>query len=370
MPFASSGLKNVIPYASASPNASWTDGFPPVTMEPISSGGVPPAGQDFNGVYYELSAVLVYANGGGRFKWDADFAAAVGYPLGAVIASNDFSHSFECLSAGANTDPNTLANVDNINWAVWGGGNTAGVGNYATDTGAANAFVVATIPATAQLYNGMRFAFKASTTNTTGATLDAGAGAHPIVRNDGSALSAGDIVSGSIYECFYDLATTSFRLVNPVPSQYSITPASSVPTAAILPFGGSSAPSGFLICDGSAVSRVTYAGLFDAIGSTYGAGDGSLTFNVPNLGGSFPIGHNGTYALGSSGGSAQALLAHIHTGPSIESGDGSAEGAPGYTYEAGHATPSATGNTGGVTGTSTTSTSLPPYVAVNYIIKT
>ena len=56
-----------------------------------------------------------------------------------------------------------------------------------------------------------------------------------------------------------------------------------MPSGVILPFGGSSAPTGFLICDGSAVSRTDYADLFDVIGTTYGSGDGSTTFNLPNL---------------------------------------------------------------------------------------
>ena len=56
-----------------------------------------------------------------------------------------------------------------------------------------------------------------------------------------------------------------------------------MPSGVILPFGGSSAPTGFLICDGSAVSRTDYANLFDVIGTTYGSGDGSTTFNLPNL---------------------------------------------------------------------------------------
>lgn len=48
-------------------------------------------------------------------------------------------------------------------------------------------------------------------------------------------------------------------------------------------FGGSVAPFGWLICDGSAISRTLYAALFDVIGETYGAGDGTTTFNIPNL---------------------------------------------------------------------------------------
>lgn len=55
------------------------------------------------------------------------------------------------------------------------------------------------------------------------------------------------------------------------------------PTGTILPFAGSTAPSGFLICDGSAISRTTYADLFAVIGTTYGTGNGSTTFNLPNF---------------------------------------------------------------------------------------
>lgn len=60
------------------------------------------------------------------------------------------------------------------------------------------------------------------------------------------------------------------------------------------------APTGWLICDGSAVSRTTYADLFAVIGTTYGAGDGSTTFGLPNLSGRVPAGMGGIYfpALG------------------------------------------------------------------------
>lgn len=51
----------------------------------------------------------------------------------------------------------------------------------------------------------------------------------------------------------------------------------------IIPYGGSSAPTGFVLCDGSALSRTTYSTLFGVIGTTFGSGDGSTTFNVPDL---------------------------------------------------------------------------------------
>jgi len=59
--------------------------------------------------------------------------------------------------------------------------------------------------------------------------------------------------------------------------------ATTLPVGSLLPYAGSSAPSGFLLCYGQAVSRTTYADLFSAIGTTYGVGDGSSTFNLPDL---------------------------------------------------------------------------------------
>lgn len=56
-----------------------------------------------------------------------------------------------------------------------------------------------------------------------------------------------------------------------------------IPTGAVFPFAGVTAPEGFLLCDGSAVSRVTYAKLFGVIGEKFGKGDSSTTFNLPNL---------------------------------------------------------------------------------------
>jgi len=62
------------------------------------------------------------------------------------------------------------------------------------------------------------------------------------------------------------------------------------PSGIIQMFGGAAAPSGWLICDGSAVSRTTYAALFAIIGTTFGIGNGSTTFNIPDMRGRSPIG--------------------------------------------------------------------------------
>jgi microcystin-dependent protein len=75
-----------------------------------------------------------------------------------------------------------------------------------------------------------------------------------------------------------------------------------IPTATIVPWTNSSAPTGFLECNGSAVSRTTYSALFAIIGTTYGAGDGSTTFNVPDLQDNVPVGKSNNKALASTGG--------------------------------------------------------------------
>ena len=72
---------------------------------------------------------------------------------------------------------------------------------------------------------------------------------------------------------------------------------------AIKPWTKTTAPDGYLLCDGSAVSRSTYADLFAVISTTYGSGDGSTTFNVPQLQGKMPQGYDGnTYNLAGTGG--------------------------------------------------------------------
>lgn len=105
------------------------------------------------------------------------------------------------------------------------------------------------------------------------------------------------------------LATTAFvaTAVNAIVS---------VPSGSVSWFAGSTAPSGYLSCDGSAISRTTYATLFTAIGTTHGAGNGSTTFNIPDLRGEFIRGLDGGRGIdsGRALGSAQgeSYLNHGH----------------------------------------------------------
>lgn len=195
-----------------------------------------------------------------------------------------------------------------------------------------------------------------------------------------------------------------------------------VPTGALTQYAGVSAPEGYLLCDGTAVSRTTYARLFAIIGTTYGVGDGSTTFGLPDLRQRFPLGKaaSGTGSvLGSTGGAIDHTHtgpSHTHTGPShthsvnvastTTSSDGShshttnapigdfqtlyqtiasadisdvedhthttnSTGAHTHTVDPASVTSGSggTGNTG-ASGTGATGSANPPYLVLNYIIKT
>lgn len=87
-----------------------------------------------------------------------------------------------------------------------------------------------------------------------------------------------------------------------------------VPTGAVTMWATATLPNGWLACNGQAVSRSTYAALFTVLGTSYGAGDGSTTFNLPNFNDRMPIGAGSIAALAGTGGSKDAtLVAHTHT---------------------------------------------------------
>jgi len=148
-----------------------------------------------------------------------------------------------------------------------------------------------------------------------------------------------------------------------------------VPPGVILPYGGATAPSGYLLCDGSAVSRTTYADLFDVIGTTYGAGDGSTTFNLPDLKGKVPVGKDSSQAefdtLGETGGAKTHTLtedeipSHAHT---IEGRTGGS-GGPDRVVK-GNYTDNITNLSTSSVGGGQAHNNLQPYITLNYIIKT
>lgn len=165
------------------------------------------------------------------------------------------------------------------------------------------------------------------------------------------------------------------------------------PVATVLSYAGSTAPAGWLLCNGAAVSRTTYAGLFGAIGTTYGAGDGSTTFNVPDARGRSIIGAGaGTgltnRALGATGGAETHTLTsaempvHSHgvTDPghthALPRGGGAGEGPPYNAYYANNADMANAGIQSATTGISVNNAgsgsahnNMSPFLALNCIIK-
>ena len=168
-----------------------------------------------------------------------------------------------------------------------------------------------------------------------------------------------------------------------------------IPTATIVPWSSSSVPSGFLECDGAAVSRSTYSALFAIVGTTYGAGDGASTFNVPNLQDNVAVGKSGTKALASTGGantvtstgnvggstanatlSEAQLASHTHSGAATNFNPGNLAGPGGgpvcQSTTSSGSTGSGTGHQHNMSATFTgdATSVLQPYLAVIYIIKT
>jgi microcystin-dependent protein len=158
---------------------------------------------------------------------------------------------------------------------------------------------------------------------------------------------------------------------------------SSVPVGTVSPYAGSSAPSGWLLCYGQAISRTTYASLYAIVGTTYGTGDGSTTFNVPDLRGRAAFGKDnmgGSAAnritnagsgitgtgLGNSGGSQSTTLAianipahtHSYTAPTGNDGTNASSGG----------TSATTAGTTGSTGSGTAFGTMNPTLILNYII--
>lgn len=168
-------------------------------------------------------------------------------------------------------------------------------------------------------------------------------------------------------------------------------------------FAGSIAPRGWRFCDGSTLGRTAYSKLFAVIGTTYGAGDGSTTFNLPDFRDRMPIGAGNLYARNSSGGSKDAIIpyhnhsvnavsigssgGHNHTVSAKYNSDATHTGS-GTRYMASgsktstsmatiasgtgthtHSVPAHNTNYAGTSGNATNA-NLPPYRGINFIICT
>ena len=166
-----------------------------------------------------------------------------------------------------------------------------------------------------------------------------------------------------------------------------------VPTGSLIMWPSNTIPSDWKLCNGAAISRVTFATLFSLLGTTFGAGDGSTTFNLPDYRNRMPYGAD-TVVVGATGGSADAIVVshthtatststvtdpgHLHTFTNVNVAAGST--GPIFGSSNSYVTQSTNTATTGITvGTTTTNAStgvsgtnanLPPFLGINFIIKT
>jgi hypothetical protein len=246
VPFANSagsGYKRTIPTASQigilAGAASLTDGFPPLTFQPVGSGGIPPFGQDFNGLLNLVTAWSQWQQAGGTVNYDAAFSTQIGgYPAGAIVKSSVTSGLLWFNTVDNNTtDPDGGGAAGWLEWGPEAVGLQARGYFFGTDTGSANAMsVTSTTPSSATLTVGTLFLIKKSSApNTTAVTLQLNSGTTFNVKwADGSALASGDWPASTPAILEYD--GTQLNLVSPQgPSVFART--SSVTSVSLVHYG-------------------------------------------------------------------------------------------------------------------------------------
>jgi microcystin-dependent protein len=239
------------------------------------------------------------------------------------------------------------------------------------DTGTANNYVLTFTPAITAYVKYQTFLFQATNANTGASTIIAnGLSSKNIVRPDGTPLLAGDIPANGICSIFYD--GSEFVLLN----AFALNPQTLMPTGAMVDYAGSTAPTGFLLCDGSSQLVASYPTLFGVIGYDYG-GSGA-NFNLPDPRGRSTVGAGSgpgltPRVLAAIGGeelhvlTIAELASHNHTFSYIGSGGTPpSEGTNGNDFSRSNIIAAITNFTGGDTGHNT----MHPFLVLNRIIKT
>lgn len=180
--------------------------------------------------------------------------------------------------------------------------------------------------------------------------------------------------------------------VTQVQAPGSTWPPTPTPTGTVAMWATGTPPTGWLLADGTEVSRTVYAALFAVIGTTFGSGS-LTTFTLPNFTDRLPVGSGSNYGLGATGGSANAIVvSHTHTftgnalaahshkpvngasmglspggGGGLGGGDLNSAGGNVDTSSVSAGTPSGTNSE---TGSAGTNANMPPYLGIRFIIKT
>lgn len=317
--------------------ASWTDGFPPVTFLPSSSGGVPPVGQDFNGAFCQISQWIRWSNAGAPIFYDATFQSAIGgYPNGAVLQSNvNPYHLWVSTVDNNNSNPES----GGANWLDVGL-MTLGGGWGGTSGGTANVQTILIPGWGSTNLTGVPIQFFPGVANTSAATLQINAAPAASIRKKtlqglqvltGGELQTGQIASvtfdGSVYELQQQ---TSIRL-NLVTIAFSqtYTPSAGTTTVDVTCIGGGGGGGG---------SATTGASQAAAGGGGGGGGIASGIFTFAQISPNVSV-TIGTGGLGNIGAAGSAGLP-TSFGSLLVSGGGAGGGTTGLTG------PNSSSNTG------------------------
>lgn len=278
--FGVNGLKNTIPVDSSTSTdnngvATFDKGFPAVTMQPLSAGGIPPSGKDMNGVLYSTTIQQQWQNAGMTYPFSQDFSDAVsGYPKGAIVPSSVYTGQWLNLNEANGTSPESPTGA-NTGWVP--------INNYGVTqiTMTSGSVVMSSLQAAKD-----RIIISGTLTANVNLIFPAWIKSWVVHNNctgnftitcrtaSGSGVV---VIPGLVSRLFCDGVNISDETYNPNNDMVGMVSA----------FAANSAPTGWLSANGSLVSRVTYARLFSRIGTTFGAGDGSTTFALPDMRGEF-----------------------------------------------------------------------------------
>lgn len=358
---AAAGYIRSIPVTTATNGqASLTLGFPPACFTPEAAGGVPPFGQDFNGILNQITAWIQWQNAGALVTYDATFSGEIGgYPQGAILTSAANSAAWWVSSVDNNTtnpdaggagwilvqpdlvyagNPNThvagiAANATtgqpptklwdsthSLEWtcitsgnaatAVWITTGGAGAGPYfcGTSAGSVNAHVLTPPPAMQSLVAGTQFSFTvgAGLTNTAAATVTlTGFGIYPARWNGiagPTALSGEELAAGNDVLCEFD--GTYVQILTPAQGTAARAAASSATgTVAAVQGAGSITPGEIMVA-------------VDSAGTVAGSGTviSSLNFTTLTVANTGQTIQPGNYAVDTSGGATTLLLSSFASG--------------------------------------------------------
>lgn len=253
-----------------------------------------------------------------------------------TTTNNTFAYLLEAAIAGYQTVSITSANqaLTYINGASSTPGDNQSVYAILRFTGASAATAIYAPPASKQyiIWNNSGYTITIYNSTTIGNTTAAGTGV---------AIPNGKTMTVWSDGANFTQQNTALRDVDLLGSPTAPTPAAGnnstliattafvqtngTPTGGLMLWPTASPPANWLICNGSAVSRATYATLFAVVGTTFGVGDGSTTFNLPNYTDRMPIGAGSSYAVNAQGGAASTTLtttelpSHSHSASSSSS---------------------------------------------------